>query len=218
MNVTTYSATLQWVTPYLAYTQEQYTINFGTTRDSLSQSSPVLSSTTDISASNVTYDISIQDLSPNTVYYFQIRIMNSYGETTTGIMTFTTSEAGKINTTFIIMSMNCVLYPPIAGPSSPPMNFEIVALGPESVRVSWGPPPQEAQNGIIIAYTLTCQPEEMMTLPMTYPAAGNYILNGFRPATSYNCTVLATTSGGSGPPALQTVTLPSGGMYISTRA
>ena len=106
MNVTAYSMTLQWVTLYLAYTQEQYTINFGTTRDSLSRSSPILSSTTDISASNVTYDISIQDLSPNTAYYFQIRIMNSYGETTTGIMTFTTSEAGKINNTFIIVSLN----------------------------------------------------------------------------------------------------------------
>lgn len=94
-NITAYSATVQWVTPYLAYTQEQYTVNYGTTIDSLTLSTPVLSSGTVPSAFNVTYDIAMQDLTPNTVYYFQLHSMNTYGQTTSTIMTFTTAEAGK---------------------------------------------------------------------------------------------------------------------------
>lgn len=93
-NITAYSATVQWVTPYLAYTQEQYTVNYGTTIDSLTLSTPVLSSGTVPSAFNVTYDIAMQDLTPNTVYYFQLHSMNTYGQTTSTIMTFTTAEAG----------------------------------------------------------------------------------------------------------------------------
>ena len=80
----------------------------------------------------------------------------------------------------------------IIGPSSPPTNFRLVAVGPDSVGVSWDPPPLEAQNGNIIAYTLTCQPEELLeVLPTTYLTAGNYSLSGFSPATTYNCTLYA---------------------------
>lgn len=97
----------------------------------------------------------------------------------------------------------------IIGPSSPPTNFRVVATGSNSIEVSWGSPPLEAQNGIIISYSLTCQPEELVStsLPVAYSAAGNYSLSGFRPATTYNCTVVAATASGSGPPALQAITL-----------
>lgn len=95
VNVTADSATVQWVVPYLAYTQEQYSVSYGTARDSLDQSSPILSSTADISASNVTYNVSIQDLIPNTAYYFQLLSRNTFGMTTSATMTFTTMEAGN---------------------------------------------------------------------------------------------------------------------------
>lgn len=95
------------------------------------------------------------------------------------------------------------------GPSSPPTNFKVVTTGSESISVSWGPPPPEAQNGIITSYNLSCQPEEDVfdSLQATYSTVGNYSLLGFRPATTYNCSVFASTAGGSGPEALQTVTL-----------
>ena len=94
MNITSNSASVQWVIPYLAYTPEQYNINYGTARDSLDQSSPILASSTNISASNMTYSISIQELTPNRVYYFQLRSMNTYGVTTSAIMTLRTLESG----------------------------------------------------------------------------------------------------------------------------
>lgn len=95
------------------------------------------------------------------------------------------------------------------GPSSPPTNFRIAATGPDSISVSWNPPPQQAWNGNITAYSLICQPEELVeaTFPVSYPAPGSYSLRGFSPATTYNCSVFASTAGGSGPSALQTVTL-----------
>lgn len=96
VNVTADSATVQWLVPYLAYTQEQYTVNYGTARQLLDQSSQVLSSSTDLSAANTTYAISIADLTPNTVYYYQLLSVNSYGRTLSAIMTFTTSEAGNV--------------------------------------------------------------------------------------------------------------------------
>lgn len=92
----------------------------------------------------------------------------------------------------------------------------MIATGPVNVSVSWSPPPQEAQNGVITAYILTCQPEERVeSLPATYTTAGNYRLNGFSPATTYNCSVLATTASGSGPAAVQAVTLLDDGMTSS---
>ena len=95
VNITSYSATVQWVVRYIAYTEEQYTINYGTERESLDQSSMVISSSADNSASNISYDIFLQDLTPNTVYYFQLNSRNTQGETTSSPMTFTTLEAGK---------------------------------------------------------------------------------------------------------------------------
>lgn len=84
----------------------------------------------------------------------------------------------------------------------------MVAIGPDTIQASWDPPPQDARNGIILAYNLTCQPEVLTTaLPTTYPAAGIYRLTGFSPATTYNCTIFASTAGGNGPPAIEVVTL-----------
>lgn len=90
----------------------------------------------------------------------------------------------------------------------------MVATGAESVSVSWDPPPQDSQNGVIIAYTLTCQPD-VPSLPATFPAARNYSISSFTPSTTYNCSVTATTSAGSGPLAFQTVTLLDDGKFIA---
>ena len=95
VNTSSSSVTVQWVIPYLAYTPEQYTIYYGTVREMLNLRSPSLNSIADISASNITYEISLQALTPNTVYYYQLHSMNTYVETTTAVMMFMTSEAGK---------------------------------------------------------------------------------------------------------------------------
>lgn len=48
-------------------------------------------------------------------------------------------------------------------------------------------------------------------LTMSYSTFGTYTLNGFSPATTYNCSIFARTSGGTGPSLYQSVTLLDGG-------
>ena len=96
VNTTSSSTTVQWVVPYLSYTPEQYTIRYGTAEEMLDQRTTPLSSTTDIASVNTTYQLALQGLAPNTIYHFQLHSTNTFGETTTVIMTFTTSEAGML--------------------------------------------------------------------------------------------------------------------------
>ena len=98
-------------------------------------------------------------------------------------------------------------YCSILGPSSPPTNFLVSSVSPYTLSFFWNPPPEETQNGVITSYTLSCQPEQALpSLPVTYTAAGTYVISGFSAATLYNCSVFAATAGGSGPPALQMIT------------
>ena len=94
VNISSSSVTVQWVVPYLSYTPEQYTIHYGTVRERLDLRSTSLSSITDILAFNTTYDISLQGLTPNTVYFYELHSVNTYAEIAAAIRTFTTSEAG----------------------------------------------------------------------------------------------------------------------------
>lgn len=94
VNVTSTSATVQWVIRRLSYTPEQYTINYGISRETLDLRSTILSSTTNISTLNTTYELTLQGLAPNTAYFYLLRSVNTYGEAATPVMTFTTSEAG----------------------------------------------------------------------------------------------------------------------------
>ena len=96
VNITSTSATVQWVVPYLSYTPEQYIVLYGTAEAMLDQTSTTLDSTTDITSLNVTYQVVIEGLVPNTLYHFQLRSTNTIGETTAAVMTFMTSEAGTL--------------------------------------------------------------------------------------------------------------------------
>ena len=96
INISSSSATVQWVVPYLAYTPEEYTIHYGLDRESLDFASSTVYSTQDISAKNQSYENSLHDLAPNTMYYFMIHSENTFGEAMTPLMMLTTSEAGYI--------------------------------------------------------------------------------------------------------------------------
>lgn len=80
--------------PRLAYTPERYSVHYGTTRE-LNQRSLILDSIMDIAALNLSYDVLLPDLSPNTRYFYQLYSTNTYGTTTSVVTMFTTMEAGK---------------------------------------------------------------------------------------------------------------------------
>jgi len=92
-----------------------------------------------------------------------------------------------------------------AGPVAPPMNFTVIAVSPRSLEFSWRPPIEAQRNGVIVGYTLSCQPNSH-DLPATFISAGRYTLPGFAPATQYSCSIYASTSGGNGPLAYGTST------------
>ena len=52
-----------------------------------------------------------------------------------------------------------------------------------------------------ISYNLTCRPNAfgVTSVVMTYSEAGSYTLEGFRPATEYNCSIFAFSGNHSGP-------------------
>ena len=61
---------------------------------------------------------------------------------------------------------------------------------------------------MVINYTLTCVPpsEGVDPLIMTYTEAGGYTLGGFRPATVYNCSIVAINNTDSSAPSVINIT------------
>ena len=65
---------------------------------------------------------------------------------------------------------------------------------------SWSPPPVTQRDGVLTSYSLSCSPSPS-SLPQSPSQAGPLTVAGFSPDSSYSCSVVATNSQGSGPPA-----------------
>ena len=85
-------------------------------------------------------------------------------------------------------------------PTGPPGRF-IVTPGARNMTFSWSAPAPTLCNGVISGYFLSCVPVTggENSISMQYTAAGTFTLGGFTPATSYNCSISASNSQGSGP-------------------
>ena len=85
-------------------------------------------------------------------------------------------------------------------PNGPPQSFTPSA-GTQNVTFSWSPPAPTLRNGIITGYSLSCVPEggRESTVSMHYTQTGTFTLEGFAPATTYNCSISASNSEGMGP-------------------
>lgn len=80
-----------------------------------------------------------------------------------------------------------------------------VSAGARSITFTWEAPQPHLQNGAILSYTILCMPTFNRQLsPVTKP--GSVTWTGFSPLTLYNCSISASNSVGSGPPAHNTVT------------
>ena len=83
--------------------------------------------------------------------------------------------------------------------SSTPENFTVLPRE-QNLTFSWSPPSLNGRNGVITGYSLSCVSEGGgNSISMQYTAAGTFTLAGFTPATSYNCSISASNSQGSGP-------------------
>ena len=83
---------------------------------------------------------------------------------------------------------------------------------------SWSPPGPNLQHGMITGYFLSCVPANGgSSISMQYTASGTFTLRGFTPATSYNCSIFASNSQGSGPATYMIVTTPDDGEHHGAR-
>ena len=83
---------------------------------------------------------------------------------------------------------------------------------------SWFPPASNLQHGMITGYFLSCVPANGgNSISMQYNAAGTFTLRGFVPATSYNCSIFASNSQGSGPATYMIVTTPDDSKHHGAR-
>ena len=84
------------------------------------------------------------------------------------------------------------------------MNLTAVSSA-RSIQFSWLPPSSLNSTTIIVGYMFVCSPRltlaEADSVFKFFDEAGSHSLEGFRPATEYNCSVLASNSAGNSLPA-----------------
>ncbi|CAI8015229.1 hypothetical protein GBAR_LOCUS9460 [Geodia barretti] len=69
------------------------------------------------------------------------------------------------------------------------------------VEFSWSPPPVTQRNGVITSYTISCSPSPSSLPHSPTSQSGPHTVAGFSPNTHYSCSLVASNTRGSGPPA-----------------
>ena len=87
--------------------------------------------------------------------------------------------------------------------------FEVEALGPNTLQFTWGPPGTK-NNVIVYNYLLSCkpQPEGFPIVVHSQSDEVKQTLGGFEPDTEYECDIVVSQGGVSGPRVMQTTRTP----------
>ena len=104
-NITSGSISLEWVIPYIVYTPEDYRVLYGTSQQSLDQTSDSIASASDLTATNLSYSLIIVGLQPGMQYYFQIESRNSIGSVMSEVISGVALEAGMFKSASYILSL-----------------------------------------------------------------------------------------------------------------
>ena len=91
------SVTIQWIVTMVAYTPETYVVQYRTSNDSLRNRSDEVQGQMDFTARNQMYSIQLNELIPNTPYYYEVVAKNTYGSTSSIVGNFTTENGKPIN-------------------------------------------------------------------------------------------------------------------------
>jgi len=96
--------TVQWSVSYIAYTPENYTVNYGLAMDSLDMSVTVTPSGVNfaIPSQPVMLSANLTSLSPGVTYYYQVEARNSVGPTLSAVQQFTSNELRMYLTYFCV--------------------------------------------------------------------------------------------------------------------
>ena len=101
---------------------------------------------------------------------------------------------------------------PFLVPTAAPQFFEAVAVSSGSIRLTWIPPPEEEQNGVIRSYHIyvTETPTETVWEIIAPGDAHIQIVNHLHPYYTYECVIGAFTVGLGPFATTQTTTHPAG--------
>lgn len=87
----------------------------------------------------------------------------------------------------------------ISAPSDFPAMFNATATSPYSAILTWEPPPEDGQNGVIIQYIIEVTILETNQTIFLYSNTTYLVVNTLRPYRTYVCIIAARTSVGIGP-------------------
>ena len=73
--------------------------------------------------------------------------------------------------------------------------------GEREVVFSWSPPPVTQRDGVITSYSISCSPSPSSLPHSPSFQSGPHTVAGFSPNTHYSCSLVASNTRGSGPPA-----------------
>ena len=145
-------------------------------------------------------------------YSCDIITLTSQGDSQSRTLTSSTLETGQCGpngcSVYCVYSyIECVLFSTctcicsyvLTVPAGVPEMF-VAAAGERQVTFSWSPPPVALRTGVITSYTLSCSPSPS-SLPQSPSQPDPLTVASFSPDTSYSCSVVASNSQGSGPPA-----------------
>lgn len=90
-------------------------------------------------------------------------------------------------------------HPFLAAPSGSPNDVEAIPQGPNSIRLSWGPPDFIRQNGPITGYDVMYSGGDISNTISHNNSIPVFILKDLQPYTTYSISVAAINSQGRGP-------------------
>ena len=89
--------------------------------------------------------------------------------------------------------MFCLEFFIYIAPSGPPTSFEASVINATAIFLSWEPPPQGSQNGIIRLYIIKLHPADLQENITVMPIGTNITIPNLHPYTLYECRVAAQT-------------------------
>ncbi|KAL7395541.1 hypothetical protein ABVT39_019046 [Epinephelus coioides] len=132
--------------------------------------------------------LTLMDLRPAKTYNLRMFAINSVGMSeASNVLTVTTKEAA---------------------PEGPPLDMQLEALSPHSIKVDWKPPRLDQRNGVLRSYSISYReydPEgkqfkkwQHMSVPATREQE-SVILSNLKPSSKYGIIIQARTNAGIGP-------------------
>ena len=79
------------------------------------------------------------------------------------------------------------------------MSISSSGITSTSAVISWGPPPYEDQNGVIISFTISVSVQETGESFTNFTNDTTYSFTALKPYRTYEITIAASTSVGTGP-------------------